>query len=106
MLGRPAGAGPAIARIYARMGKPTEARRILRTPRATKWSWMESATVYAALGDKDDAFRSLSRMFEEREGLNYVKTDPRLDSLHADPRWQVLLRRMNFPPDASLTSAK
>ena len=106
LLGRPAGASPAIARIYARMGKPAEARRILRTPRATRWSWMESATVYAALGDKDEAFRSLSRMFEEREGLNYVKTDPRFDSLHADPRWQVLLRRMNFPPDASLTSAK
>ena len=61
--------------------------------------------VYAALGDKDEAFRSLSRMFEEREGLNYVKTDPRLDSLHADPRWQVLLRRMNFPQDANRTEA-
>ena len=54
-----------------------------------------------SLYDNDDAFRSLSRMFEEREGLNYVKTDPRFDSLHADPRWQVLLRRMNFPPDAN-----
>ena len=100
LLGRPAGGGPAIARIYARMGKPAEARRILQTPRAANWSWVESATVYAALGDKDEAFQSLARMFEERDGLNYVKTDPRLDSLHADPRWQVLLRRMKFPPDA------
>ena len=101
LLGRPPGAGPAIARIYARMGKPAEARRILRAPRAAQVGVDESATVYAALGDKDEAFRSLSRMFEEREGLNYVKTDPRFDSLHADPRWQVLLRRMNFPPDAN-----
>ena len=45
-------------------------------------------------------------MFEERDGLNYVKTDPRLDSLHADPRWQVLLRRMNFPPDADGTESR
>ena len=105
LRGRPAGASPAIARIYARMGKPGEARRILRTARAAKWASMESATVYAALGDNDEAFRSLSRMFEEREGLNYVKTDPRFDSLHADPRWQILLRRMNFPPDANGTEA-
>jgi TolB-like protein/DNA-binding winged helix-turn-helix (wHTH) protein/cytochrome c-type biogenesis protein CcmH/NrfG len=105
LLGRAAGGGPAIARIYARMGKTTEARRMLAAPRAGKWTWLESATLYAALGDKDDAFRSLSRMFEEREGLNYVKTDPRLDSLHADPRWQVLLRRMNFPPDADATAS-
>ena len=100
MRGRPAGASPAIARIYARMGKPSEARRILRTPRAATWALMESATVYAALGDNDEAFRTLSRKFEEREGLNYIKTDPRLDRLHADPRWQALLRRMNFPPDS------
>ena len=105
LLGRPAGAGPAVARIYARMGKPAEARRILQAQRTTKWLWVESATVYAALGDRDEAFRSLSRMFEERDGLNYVKTDPRLDSLHADPRWQVLLRRMNFPPDTDSTTA-
>ena len=103
LLGRP-GESLAVARIYARMGKPMEARRILRTPRATKWPLMESATVYAALGDKDEAFRSLSRMFEERDGLNFVKTDPRFDSLHADPRWQVLLRPMNFPPDADTES--
>ena len=82
------------------MGKPAEARRILGTSRATKWPLMESATVYAGLGESDEAFRLLSRMFEEREGLNYIKTDPRLDRLHADPRWQALLRRMNFPPDS------
>jgi TolB-like protein len=61
-------------------GQAEEARRILRTPRTTKWPLMESATVYAALGDKDEAFRSLSRMFEERDGLNFVKTDPRFDA--------------------------
>ena len=78
---------------------------MLAAARGGKWTWLESATVYAALGDRDDAFRALSRMFEERDGLNYVKTDPRLDSLHADPRWQALLRRMNFPPDAEGTES-
>jgi tetratricopeptide (TPR) repeat protein len=105
LLGRPAGAGPGVARIHARMGKPAEARRLL-AQRTGTWGWIESATVYAALGDANRAFEALSRMFEERDGLNYVKTDPRLDSLHGDPRWQVLLRRMNFPPDTNVAAAK
>jgi TolB-like protein/DNA-binding winged helix-turn-helix (wHTH) protein/Tfp pilus assembly protein PilF len=105
LLGRPSGTGPAVARIYARMGKPAEARRMLRSEGTSQWGWGESATVYAALGDRDEAFRSLSRMFEDRDGLNYVKTDPRLDSLHADPRWQALLRRMNFPRDTDGATA-
>ena len=105
LLGRPAGESLAVARINARMGKPMEARRILRARRSTHWPWFESATVYAALGDKDEAFQSLARMFEERDGLNFVKTDPRFDSLHADPRWQALLRRMNYPSDADRTES-
>jgi TolB-like protein/DNA-binding winged helix-turn-helix (wHTH) protein/Flp pilus assembly protein TadD len=105
LLGRPTGGGASVARIYARMGKTREARQMLAASRAGNWTWLESATVYAALGDRDDAFRSLSRMFDEREGLNYVKTDPRLDGLHTDPRWQLLMRRMNFPADGEGTAS-
>ena len=91
------------ARTYER--ELTEARKILRTGRTSKTDWLASAAAYAALDDKDEAFRMLFRMFEGRDGLNYVKTDPRLDSLHADPRWQVLLRRMNLLTDADSSTA-
>ncbi len=30
-------------------------------------------------------------------GLAFLKSDPRLDPLHADARFQSLVRRMNFP---------
>jgi tetratricopeptide (TPR) repeat protein len=88
---------PAVARIYARMGKADEARRILDVQRTRGSQWFVLATTYAALGDNDEAFRLLFQVTEERDALNYVKTDPRLDSLHSDPRWQTLLRRMNLP---------
>jgi hypothetical protein len=54
--------------------------------------------VHAALGDKDEAFRLLFRAIDEPQGLMvYVKTHPPFDSLHTDPRWAAVLRRMNYP---------
>jgi hypothetical protein len=86
------------ARIYARMGKRKEAREILDASRGRNAQLL--ATVHAALGDKDDAFRLLFMAIEEPRGLPvYVNTDPPFDSLHSDPRWKEVLRRMNLPTD-------
>jgi TolB-like protein/Tfp pilus assembly protein PilF len=86
------------ARIYARMGKRKEARQILDASRGRDPQLL--ATVYAALGEKDEAFRLLFRAIEEPQGLPvYMKTSPPFDSLHSDPRWAAVLRRMNFPTD-------
>ena len=95
---RPPGHSPRVARIYARMGKRKDAMQILGTLRSTDGDAFLIAGLHAALGDKDEAFRLLFKNTEVRDGLGvYVKTDPALDPLHSDPRWQVLLRRMNFP---------
>jgi len=87
-----------IAIVFARMGKRDEAKRMLGTLRTTSPP-AQLAQAYAVLGNNDEAFRLLFRHADERNGLNYVKTEPRFDSLHADPRWRLLLRRMNFPVD-------
>ena len=57
------------------------------------------AAVYVALGEKDEAFRILGKAVEEHQVLTPLKVEPPLESLHADPRWQALLRRMNFPQE-------
>jgi predicted Zn-dependent protease len=104
LLNRPMDLNLATARIYARMGKRKEARQILETFRTERPDRLQHgllAAVYTALGDKDEAFRLLFKRTEEaREGLAYMAVDPPLESLHSDPRWQVLLRRMNFPQSA------
>jgi TolB-like protein/Tfp pilus assembly protein PilF len=83
-----------IARVYARMGRPSEARQML------KRLGNRSADVYAALGDKDAAFRLVFKSVDERILWSiFIKTDPQFDSLHSDPRWTELLRRMNLPTD-------
>jgi TolB-like protein/DNA-binding winged helix-turn-helix (wHTH) protein/Tfp pilus assembly protein PilF len=91
--------GPDIAIVFARMGKRAEANRIVAPLRDTGPP-AQVAQAYAVLGNDDEAFRLLFKHAEERNSLNYVKTEPRLDSLHSDPRWQLLLRRMNLSVDS------
>ncbi len=91
--------GPDVAIVFARMGKRAEAKRIVASLRDTSPP-AQMAQAYALLGNSDEAFRLLFKHAEERNGLNYVKTEPRFDSLHADPRWSLLLRRMNLPVDS------
>jgi TolB-like protein/Tfp pilus assembly protein PilF len=59
----------------------------------------EIATIYAGLDDKEQAFACLEKAYEDRGlWLPLLRVDPMLDSLHSDPRFADLLRRMNFPP--------
>ena len=92
-----------LARVYARMGRRSEARQMLEGLKSRgSLPLMGAAGPYTALGDKDEAFKLLFRMVEERgrgQFGGFAKVDPPLDSLHSDPRWQKLLRRMNLPAD-------
>ena len=57
------------------------------------------AGVYAALGDKERALALLEKAVDQRKEIAFdLKLDPILSSLRSDPRFQDLLRRMNFPP--------
>src|SRR4029453_4505601 len=48
----------------------------------------------ALLGDKDQALESLNEAFKYRSAsITFLKTDPALDSLRGDPRFQELLQR-------------
>jgi hypothetical protein len=58
------------------------------------------ATVYAGLGDREQALAWLERAFEDRSGWLawWLKVDPKFDTLRADPRFQNLLRRIGRAP--------
>ncbi len=58
--------------------------------------WM--AMIYANLNEKDEACRWLEIGYTEHSAhMVYLKVDPRFDKLRSDPRFQDLMRRMNFP---------
>jgi eukaryotic-like serine/threonine-protein kinase len=56
------------------------------------------AKDYLRLGDKDHAIEYLEKAFREKSvSVQFLKVDPTWDPLRSDPRFQDLLRRMNFP---------
>ena len=56
------------------------------------------AIAYAHLGENDRAFEQLERRYRDRgfEMLT-LKTNPDLDPLRSDPRFQDLVRRVGLP---------
>jgi hypothetical protein len=58
------------------------------------------AGLSASVEELQQAMTWLERAYEERDPLLLnAKTDPRLDPLRSDPRFQDLLRRIGFPED-------
>jgi len=59
----------------------------------------ELATAHVALGKYEEAFQWLEKAYRDRAScMPYLRMDPRFDPLHADPRFQDLVRRVGFPP--------
>jgi TolB-like protein/DNA-binding winged helix-turn-helix (wHTH) protein len=89
----------ALAHAYAGVGRRAETQKILRelVQKSTKVNVSPyfTATLYAALGDKDTAFKFLEKAYLEKS-LDiswHLKADLRIDNLRSDPRYQNLLRR-------------
>ena len=56
------------------------------------------AASYSQLGDQDHAFEWLNTAYQERDGgLANLQTDFALDSLHSEPRYAELVRKIRFP---------
>jgi tetratricopeptide (TPR) repeat protein len=90
-----------LGHAYAKMGKRVEAlQQIAQLKELAKIRYIRSyyvASIYAALGDKDNAFAELERSFQERDVyLSRANSDPFMDPLRDDPRFQDLLKRLNL----------
>jgi eukaryotic-like serine/threonine-protein kinase len=99
--------GPAklggLGNTYALMGNKPAARaaiqKLVDGSAKNRVGTYEVAVVYTGLGEKDRAVEWLERAYKVHDSqMCYLKSDPRLDPLYSDLRFQDLLRRMNFPP--------
>jgi serine/threonine-protein kinase len=94
-----------LAYAYALAREVTKAREVLQQLEAlAKRSYVSPvtlATVYAALGENDKALDLLEEGYEKHSrGMTGLRIDQDQDwaSLRSDPRFQALLKKMNFPP--------
>jgi eukaryotic-like serine/threonine-protein kinase len=92
---------------YAVAGRRTDAQSVLdKLNIVSKQRYVppgSTAAIYAALGEKDQAFEWLEKAYEDRSILTvgpfaFVKLQPAFDPLRSDPRFADLLRRMNLQP--------
>ena len=92
----------AVGKAYARSGPQAAVREWAEQEKALSKKQYEDpafvASVYAAAGEKDEAFAWLEKGFKEKSGaMQYVKSSHLMDSLHSDPRYADLLKRMGMP---------
>jgi TolB-like protein len=89
--------------VYAACGKSDRAREVLHKlagPYRDRYVCpYEIAIIHIGLGEKDEAFRSFEKGFQDRSiCMPFFKVDPRLDPIRSDPRYADLVRRLAFPP--------
>jgi TolB-like protein/Tfp pilus assembly protein PilF len=87
---------------YAVAGRLAEARKTLEQLREiSKQQYVTSyvvARIYAVLREADEALHWLGTAYQERAAwMVLLKVDHPFDYLRSDPRFQDLMRRMNFP---------
>jgi tetratricopeptide (TPR) repeat protein len=90
------------AYAYAKTGQREKALALIARWKETEKTryvmnyWV--AITYAALGDKDAAFAELERAYQNHDWfLQRIKVDPFLDPLRDDPRFDAMVKRLNFP---------
>jgi len=91
-----------LARSLAKSGQRGEAIKLrdqLRADSGRRYVQNYNfAIVYAALGEKDEAFVWLEKDLVERStSAGFYAVVPELDDLRDDPRFKNLLRRLGLP---------
>ncbi len=91
-----------VAKVYARSGlQPALREWEGQMVALSKRRYEDPAFIgfiYAKAGDKDQAFAWLEKGLKEKsDAIQYLKTNHLGDSLHSDPRYADMLKRMGLP---------
>jgi TolB-like protein len=91
-----------LALVYEKLGRHADAQAELAKMKAAYGdaAAYQYAVIYAQWGDRANALESLDTAMRLHDpGLISLKTDPLMDPLRQEPRFQAILRELNFPTD-------
>jgi hypothetical protein len=86
--------------VYDKLGRHADAEAELKKLQAVfgESEAYEYAMIYAQWGDRSKALDWLHTAMRQRDpGLRQLKTDPLLDPLRNEPRFQAIERELKFP---------
>ncbi len=91
-----------VAQHYAAGGRTKDAKRLLNHLIEISGKHYvcpyEMAVIYLYLNQINTALDWLEKSYDDRSMcIIYIKSDPRLVSIHSDPRYQKLLKKMKLP---------
>ena len=89
-----------LAVIYDKLGRHADAKAELAKLKGAMGdaAAYQYATIYTQWGNRAQALEWLETALRLRDsGLEFVKTDPLLDSLRQEPRFQAIERELKFP---------
>jgi tetratricopeptide (TPR) repeat protein len=91
-----------LGRVYALSGRRIKAEKILRALQEdSRHHYVPAyfvATIYVALGDKDEAYSWLGKAYDQRDSyLLWLKVDDAVDPLRMDPRFRELVSKVGLP---------
>ena len=95
----------ALAYGYGLAGQVSESRKIsddltkLSSSRQSYVSPYDFALMHIGRGEREQALKSLEQVVAVRDtASDFLKTEPALDSLRSDPRFDLLVRRVGLAP--------
>jgi serine/threonine-protein kinase len=91
-----------LAYVYAVSGQKSEAQTVLDELKQLSEQQYVPATsialIYTGLDEKDQALAWLEKAYEEHSfQVQWLKVEPRWDSLRSNPRFSALMRRIGLP---------
>lgn len=91
-----------LAVAYARANRRQEAtvilNELLNSPNQQSVSGFNLASIYVALGKKEEALNQLENGYEQNDvWMKELKAWPWFDDIQNEPRYKSLMQKMNFP---------
>jgi len=91
-----------VGHVYKQHGYAEAIRTWAHQEQNVRGATFFVGALYAAIGDKEDALKWLSKAAQQGEVLQKLNVHPRFDTLRSDVRFQMLQSQFSAPGSSQL----